>query len=262
MSARRASATPGYWIFTATSAAVGQHRAVDLADRGGRRGLVLEVLEQLLDGLLPLLLEHLLDLLPRHRRRLAAQRRELLLVELAVLRRQELGVDERGELADLHRRALHRPERRRPSARPPPGGSGRAPRSPPSFDRTTFAARVPAYRAPEAPSAEPTFAVRGPGRWGLPRRPSPQPARTLPWRRCGCAPLSGAVQSERPPTLNAGARRAQVARRRRLRGSCPASSTAVDGDCMSFKVGARELRRPLSPASAVRRRGRRPGRGP
>ena len=53
------------------------------------------------------------DLLPRHRRRRGAQLRQLLLVDLAVLRRQELGVDERGELADLHRRALHLAERPR-----------------------------------------------------------------------------------------------------------------------------------------------------
>jgi hypothetical protein len=61
-------------------APVGQHRAVHLPDRRGCGGVVLELLEQLLDGVLPLLVEDLLHLLPRHRRRLAAQLGELLLV--------------------------------------------------------------------------------------------------------------------------------------------------------------------------------------
>jgi hypothetical protein len=84
---------------------------MDLANRGGRRGVVLEVLEELLAGLRPLLVQHLAHLLPRHGRRRGAQLGELVLIELAVLGGQELGVDERGELADLHRRPLHPAER-------------------------------------------------------------------------------------------------------------------------------------------------------
>ena len=70
--------------------------------------------------------EHLLDLLPGHRRRVGAQLRELLLVDLAVLVGDELGVDEGGELAELHRRALHLARARRPSSSPSPGGAARA----------------------------------------------------------------------------------------------------------------------------------------
>ena len=92
-------------------ASVRQRGAVYLADRGSGRRVVGEVLEQLLDRVLPLLLEHRTHLLPGHRRGGGAQIGELVLVQLPVLGRQELGVDERRELADLHRRALHRPER-------------------------------------------------------------------------------------------------------------------------------------------------------
>jgi hypothetical protein len=82
-----------------------------LADRRRRGCVVVEILEELLDRLaVPLLLEYGLDLLPLHRRRLGAQRRELVLIQLAVLLGDELRVDERRELADLHRRALHRAE--------------------------------------------------------------------------------------------------------------------------------------------------------
>ena len=117
-------------------AAVEQLGAVDLADRGGGERLVLELGEELGERLaVVLLLEHLLDLLPGHRRRVGAQLRQLLLVDLAVLVGEELGVDEGGELAELHRRALHLAERadhlhRRLEvallepllARPPPSG--------------------------------------------------------------------------------------------------------------------------------------------
>ena len=82
---------------------------------------------------------------------------ELPLVEVAVLGGQELGVDERGELADLHRRALHAPERRRPCARPPPGGGARArPRPPPSsarcWRRGCRRSERPACRPPSPPA--------------------------------------------------------------------------------------------------------------
>ena len=111
-SASSASAMPGYWILTATLAAVEQLGAVHLADRGGGEGLLLELGEELGERLaVVLLLEHLLDLLPGHRRRVGAQLGELLLVDLAVLVGDELGVDEGGELAELHRRALHLAQR-------------------------------------------------------------------------------------------------------------------------------------------------------
>ncbi len=84
---------------------------MDLADRGGCGGLLFEALEQLLYGLGPLGVKHLAHLLPGHRRCLGAELAELLLVELAVFGRQKLRVDERRELADLHRCALHAPER-------------------------------------------------------------------------------------------------------------------------------------------------------
>src|SRR5919202_2713810 len=88
-------------------AAVRERRPVDLPYRGRGRGLLLEVLEQLLGWLLELLLEHALHPLPRHRWGRCPKRRELLLVELSVVLGEELGVDERGELPDLHRRPLH-----------------------------------------------------------------------------------------------------------------------------------------------------------
>ncbi len=89
-------------------AAVEQLGAVDLADRGGGEGLGLELGEELGERLaVVLLLQHLLDFLPGHRGRVGAQLRQLFLVDLAVLLGDELGVDEGGELAELHRRALH-----------------------------------------------------------------------------------------------------------------------------------------------------------
>jgi hypothetical protein len=70
------------------------------------------VIEQLVNPLGGVLvLEHVFDLVPGHGWRGVAQLRHLLLVDLAVLLGQELGVDERGELTQLHRRALHLAER-------------------------------------------------------------------------------------------------------------------------------------------------------
>ena len=51
MSDSSASATPGYWILTATSRPSMQLRAVDLADRGGGERLGLELGEVLVDRL-------------------------------------------------------------------------------------------------------------------------------------------------------------------------------------------------------------------
>ena len=88
-------------------ATVDQRRPVHLADRGRREGVGLELGEVLGDRLAVVGDDHLLDLGPGHRRGGGAQLRELLLVDLGVFGGQKLGVDERGELAQLHRRALH-----------------------------------------------------------------------------------------------------------------------------------------------------------
>ena len=111
MSARDRVATPGYWIFTATRRPSGSTARCTWPIEAAAAASCVEVLEQLLDGLVPLLVEHLATFFHGIVRRLGAQLASLLLVELAVLGRQELGVDERGELADLHRCALHAPER-------------------------------------------------------------------------------------------------------------------------------------------------------
>ena len=93
-------------------AAVEQFGPVDLADRGGGERLVVDLGEVLRQRFaVVLLFQHLHHLLPGHRRRLVAQFAELLLVDLAVLLGDEFRVDEGGELADLHRRAFHLPER-------------------------------------------------------------------------------------------------------------------------------------------------------
>ena len=145
-SARSAASTPGYWILTATRAAVVQDARGAPGRSTRRRTPRARSLE---------------DVRRRARRtpRRApcgpsptasaasrrAQRAELLLVELAVLVREVLGVDEGGELAHLHRGALHRPERvhhplgglerqRRPCARA--DGRASARRRSPSRPRT------------------------------------------------------------------------------------------------------------------------------
>jgi hypothetical protein len=92
-------------------AAVVQLGAVDLADRCGRdRGLV-EVGEDRAELLAVLALDHLAHVLERDVRRGVAERGELGLELLAVLLGHEADVQEAQHLADLHRRALHRPER-------------------------------------------------------------------------------------------------------------------------------------------------------
>ena len=101
------------------------HRAVDLADRGGRERLLLELGEDG-GGLLPqLLAQQLLEPLERERRHVVAQLRQRLLEALALVLGQRAEVDRGEHLADLHRRTAHLPElldqlareRRRPFAR-------------------------------------------------------------------------------------------------------------------------------------------------
>ena len=93
-------------------AAVAQRRAVDLPDRGRRDRLLLEGREHLGDRLFQVVLDHAAHLLEGHRRRGVAQLGELALELLAVLLGDEADVEERHHLAELHRRALHRPEHR------------------------------------------------------------------------------------------------------------------------------------------------------
>ncbi len=93
-------------------APVVQARLVDLADRGGRDRHRVEGLEHGLDRLAVLALDDLLHVLVGDLRRGVAQLGELGLELFAVLLGNEADVEERHDLAKLHRRALHRPERR------------------------------------------------------------------------------------------------------------------------------------------------------
>ena len=92
-------------------APVQQPRAVDLADRGRGDRLLVELFEHVRQALAELLLDHLAHVLEGDRRRRVAQRRELVLELLAVLLGNQPDVEERQHLPDLHRGALHRPER-------------------------------------------------------------------------------------------------------------------------------------------------------
>ena len=107
MSDSTASAIPGYWTLTATSAPVGGAPAVDLADagRGGRLGV--ELGEHPLGRLAPLGLEHPADLLPLDRGDVVAQRGEPLLQVLGLVGVEPGKLDRREHLAGLHRRAAH-----------------------------------------------------------------------------------------------------------------------------------------------------------
>ena len=88
-------------------APVVQAGAVDLADRGGRHGLLVELGEHVVEPLAQAVLDHLAHALERHARGGVAQLGQLGLDALLELGREGAGVDERGHLADLHRRALH-----------------------------------------------------------------------------------------------------------------------------------------------------------
>ena len=90
--------------------AVARDRAMHLADRGGREGVVLELCEMPFDGPAQFAAHEPLDLRPRQRRHVVAQRRERLLELLALGRRDRREVDGREHLADLHRSAAHVPE--------------------------------------------------------------------------------------------------------------------------------------------------------
>ena len=92
-------------------AAVVQPRAVDLADRGGGDRLGVELGEVLLQRRLELGLDHLAHAGEADLRRRVAQLAELALELLAVLLGHQPDVEEAHHLPELHRRALHRPER-------------------------------------------------------------------------------------------------------------------------------------------------------
>ena len=111
MSERTAVLTPGYWTLTATSRPSSQARLVDLADRGGGDRHRVEGLEDLVERVVVLLLEDLLHVLEGDLRRRVAQLGELGLELLAELLGDQADVEERHHLAELHRRALHRPQR-------------------------------------------------------------------------------------------------------------------------------------------------------
>jgi hypothetical protein len=85
-------------------------RAVDLADRGGRDRLGVELGEGLIERLVVLGLDDLAHLLEGNLRRGVAQLGELALELLAILLGDQADVEERHHLPELHRRALHRPE--------------------------------------------------------------------------------------------------------------------------------------------------------
>ncbi len=111
MSERTAAATPGILDLDGHAAAVGQGGAVDLADRGGGDRFLVELLEDVADAITELLFDHLAHVLEGHRGSRVAQRPELALELLAVLLGHQSGVEEGHDLADLHRGALHRPQR-------------------------------------------------------------------------------------------------------------------------------------------------------
>jgi hypothetical protein len=91
-------------------AAVLQRGAVDLADRGRRDRLGIELGEGVCERAVEVGLDHLAHLLEADRRSGIAERGELRLEALAVLWRDHPDVDEGEHLADLHRGPLHPPE--------------------------------------------------------------------------------------------------------------------------------------------------------
>ena len=111
MSARTASATRGYWTLTATSRPSSRSVArytwpIDAAAIGS----LVEVGEHRAEPLAELGLDDLAHVVEADVGRGVAQLAELALELLAVLLRHHAGVDHRQHLADLHCRALHRPE--------------------------------------------------------------------------------------------------------------------------------------------------------
>ena len=105
------SVDPGVLDLDRDIAAVVEARLVDLADRGGGDRDRVEGLEDLVERVVVLLLEDLLHVLEGDLGRRVAQLGELGLELLAELLVDEADVEERHHLAELHGRALHRPQR-------------------------------------------------------------------------------------------------------------------------------------------------------
>ena len=110
MSDSTASAIPGYWTFTATSAPSWVRAAVHLADarRGG--GLGIDLGEDVLGIVSPLTRKDSADLLPRHRRDVVAQRGEAALQILRLVGVEAGKLDRREHLPCLHRSTAHHGE--------------------------------------------------------------------------------------------------------------------------------------------------------
>src|SRR4051795_9968401 len=116
-----------------------------------------------------------------------------------------------------------------------------------SFERTTLAARVPAYRAPCPPITEPTLAVRD-------QRPPGIASSFLAMARGqAIATLARVMPQPKRPQLKVEERAAEGSRAvRRLRREGFVPGVVYGGeDCTPFKVGARELRHALHEGSAV-----------
>ena len=217
-------------------APVVQPRAVDLPDRGGGDRLVLEGRERLLHRLLELGLDHLAHVREAHLRRRVAQLAELALELLAVLLGHEADVEEAHDLPELHRGALHRPERGDDLL----GGL-----------EVAALERLVAALLACAPGSS-----RG-CRGGAP------PGRPRGWRpsRCARAARSGSGPSPSAPGWRASGAGVDATRRRRRAGRAPTASG------WRSRVGARGLRGlgrrrrrprrawPWASASSSRRRG-------
>ncbi len=254
MSARIASATPGYWIFTATARPSHSTARCTCPIEAAADGLPVEALEQLLRRLVPLGAQHALHLLPRHRRRRGAQRGQLLLVELAVLRGKELGVDEGGELADLHRRALHPAQRLHHPLRglemaalqrlgTRVRGAGQVGRAGAGVAGALGAEnRSHLRRAAHPAGRNRSVVVLGHAQVRIGRQPPP-------------ATLARRMADSKRPTLSVDERPehgSRAVRRLRRTGLVPGIVYGgTDGDCVSFKVDSRVLRKVLVDGSAL-----------
>ena len=140
--------------------AVEQGRAVDLADRGRRDRLLVEVLEHVGQALVELLLDHLAHVLEGDRRGGVAQRARAC---AGTPRGTPRGPGRRRGTTAPARPSSPRPSSspaRRRSARRPRCGGARAPPRVPRAERATLAARVPACRSAWPAARPPIFAVR------------------------------------------------------------------------------------------------------
>ena len=229
MSARTAAATPGYWTLTATSAPVGQPRAVDLPDRGGGDRLLVELHEDLAQRRLELGLDHLAHVGEAHLRRGVAQRAELALELLAVLLR-----------ARARRRGSSSPARAsspRPSSSParsrsaprPRGGAAPARRLRPSSERARFVAWVPELARRLAGREARHLGRAGDPRGGdavLGQRTRAYPSGPAWPRWAGASPRAGQLRGDGRGGARRSGWRTSRRRRRRRRASRSRSASA------------------------------------